>query len=103
MKSILIKLFIGAALVWSGDKLMVKERQFTTAEEVKKYEELCNALTPTTAILDDSYTQTTMKVMKVPVKMYNYTYTYKVNEQEYKGSYTVNTELNSQILMIWYH
>ncbi|HVD98059.1 MAG TPA: hypothetical protein VNB90_07620 [Cytophagaceae bacterium] len=105
-KKIIIKAVIGIVSILAGyyltDKGMTSPSESTLAE----YSKLCKQSVKTTGFIDSSYTKMSVGVIKgAPKKDFNvYNYTYKVNGQEYSGSYTnlQNSLPDSLTLAIWY-
>jgi hypothetical protein len=92
MKQILIKFLIGSFLAYFGYYLSGKGGEYVTPETIKEYEEDCANSIKTIANLDGSYTEKTVTIMKVPVKMYYYNYQFKVGDNTYKGNFQIDKE-----------
>lgn len=56
-------------------------------EDVAKYESLLNEGEVATAILDSTYSETTIKIKGIKAKVYEINYAFDVNDKEFKGRY----------------
>ncbi|MCZ4245760.1 hypothetical protein [Pedobacter punctiformis] len=55
------------------------------------------------AELYPNYKEVTVKIMKLPIKTYEFRYHFDINNQKYEGSHTFNAELpKSNILKVYY-
>ena len=57
-------------------------------DKIANYEKMIATDSKTMAELESEYKETTVKIAKIPVKSYDFNYNFKVNDREFKGSYT---------------
>jgi hypothetical protein len=69
---------------------------------IAKYEAMLKDNSKTTAILQERYKEVTIKVMKVPMKTYQFKYDYIVDGHNYTGNHTFTTLPTSQDLEVYY-
>ncbi|MBO9201952.1 MULTISPECIES: hypothetical protein [Niastella] len=69
---------------------------------IAKYEKMLEDNSKTTAELRDTYREVTVKIMKVPVKTYEFKYDYKVNETSYSGEHSFSELPTSKYLEVYY-
>ena len=69
---------------------------------IAKYETMLADNSKTTAILQERYKEVTVKIMKVPVKTYEFKYDYVVDGHNYTGDHTFSTLPTTQDLEVYY-
>lgn len=69
---------------------------------IAKYESMLADNSKTTAILQERYKEVTVKIMKVPVKTYEFKYDYVVAGHNYTGDHTFSTLPTVQDLEVYY-
>jgi hypothetical protein len=74
----------------------------TSKERKTKLEELISGGTETDGVLQNEYTEKTIKIAKIPVKTYEVTYSFKVNETEYTGTKTLKSPPTESAIKITY-
>jgi hypothetical protein len=71
-------------------------------DAIVKYETMLKDNSKTTASLQDQYKEVTIKIMKVPVKTYDFKYDYVVDGRNYTGRHIFSTLPTTQDLEIYY-
>ena len=71
-------------------------------DAIVKYETMLKDDSKTTAILQDQYKEVTIKIMKVPVKTYEFKYDYVVEGRNYTGGHTFSTLPTTENLEVFY-
>jgi hypothetical protein len=102
MKAIIIKVATGLVLTYFGWQLTDKGLSSPSDETLQGYEKLCKNSVKTEGILDSTYTETTFKILKGSTTLNNFTYTYKVNDQTYNGSYSIKGVPQKLTVDVWY-
>lgn len=69
---------------------------------IAKYETMLADNSKTTATLQERYKEVTVKIMKVPVKTYEFKYDYVVDGNNYTGDHTFTTLPTTQNLEVYY-
>lgn len=69
---------------------------------IAKFETMLKDNSKTTAILQDQYKEVTIKIMKVPVKTYEFKYDYVVDGHNYTRNHTFSTLPTTQDLEVYY-
>lgn len=102
MKAIIIKVVIGLVFTYFGWQLTDKGLSSPSDETLQGYEKLCNNSVKTVGILDSTYTETTIKILKGSTTYNNFTFTYKVDDQTYNGSYSIKGVPEKLSVDVWY-
>lgn len=71
-------------------------------DAIAKYEAMLKDNSKTTAILQDQYKEVTIKIMKVPVKTYQFKYDYIVEGRNYTGDHTFSNLPTTENLEVYY-
>lgn len=69
---------------------------------IARYEAMLADDSKTTALLHDEYKELTVKIMKVPVKTYDFKYDYMVNGRSYSGRHIFSKLPETQNLEVYY-
>ncbi|HUP13982.1 MAG TPA: hypothetical protein VM187_17300 [Niastella sp.] len=69
---------------------------------ISRYEAMLADNSKTTATLHDEYKEVTVKIMKVPVKTYEFKYDYIVDGHTFTGDHTFSTLPTSENLEVYY-
>jgi len=69
---------------------------------IAQYEKMLADDTKTTAQLRNEYKEVTIKIMKMPVKTYEFKYDYTVNEMPYSGEHTFSELPATKDLEVYY-
>ena len=100
------RLFWGISFVLSGFGFTKNYFSDSTRrllqEKINSYEKLEKTGTKILASLDSQYTETTVKIMKVPVKMYSAKYFFSVNGNTYEGEYSSSKPPTVQAVEVYY-
>ena len=71
-------------------------------DAIARYEAMLADNSKVTAQLQDEYKEVTVKIMKVPVKTYEFKYDYKVDGRSYSGEHTFSQLPTTQNLEVYY-
>ena len=100
------KLIIGILLMMGGCSLTTEYFSDSKAaelnEKIKVYEKFVASPIEVNAILDSVYTETTMKIMGAPVKLYETKYFFTVDGTPYQGVYRPTSPPSEMFIKIQY-
>jgi hypothetical protein len=71
-------------------------------DAITKYETMLKDNSKTTATLQDQYKEVTIKIMKMPVKTYEFKYDYEVKGRNYTGGHTFSNLPTTENLEVYY-
>lgn len=104
MKSILIRAATAILFTYSGCQLTDKGLSSPSDETVKKYDQLCKHSIKTSGLLDSTYSETTIKLLRGSggTKLNNFSYTYFADNQPHNGKMSMTSMPSQATLDIWY-
>ena len=71
-------------------------------EAIAKYEKMFSDSSFTIGVLDSEYKEVTVRVMRVPIKTYEFKYKFNVEGNSYKGEHTFSKLPENEIVKIYY-
>jgi hypothetical protein len=104
MKSTVIKLVIAILLAYFGWQLFDKGAGSPSDKTFQEYEKLCKTSVKTTGVLDTTYTETNIKILRGSsgTKLNTFNYKYKAHDQVYNGSFSMKGVPAKPTVDVWY-
>jgi hypothetical protein len=104
MKKILILAIVCVALIYFGWKLTDRGLSSPSDSTIAQSENLCKHGVKTVGVVDDSYTESTIKVIKGSsgMKMNKFTFTYAANGTLHHSTFTTNVVAKESEIDVWY-
>jgi hypothetical protein len=102
MKKELIKIGIGLLFLFGGWKIAERGDQIVSKETIQELQNLCENSIITKGKLKDSYKEITVKIGKIKTKMYEFSYDFSVEGNNYSATITSNLTTAKDSADIWY-
>lgn len=102
MKKVLIKILVSLVLILVGWKVAEHGDSIVSAEDMQKSKALCEQSGTTMAGLQDTYEESTVKIKKIEIKMYTFTYNFEVAGKIFSTTSTSNKATALDSLKVWF-